>query len=215
MNPPVIINVMAASVDGFVAVHSGQSDHERRQQGFTASEDREHLDELIRSADAIILGSQTMIAAGGALDVQKPDGTYPTWITFTNRGIPEGNTFWEQHHIPRWLVSKHVLDFNDGMISNYVYGQMNPVEFCLKLLRDHHFERVLLFGGGEINRLFYEANAVDELILTVCPVLVASSVGVPLVNPGLSQIHNLELISARQHRNLLFTHYHVKKQESE
>lgn len=211
MKKTTIINVMAASLDGFVAVHSGQSDQERQQQGFTESKDREHLNELIKSADAIILGSQTMIAAGGALDVQRSDGTYPVWITFTNRGIPEVHDFWKQRHIKRWIVSKHILDIDDVLVKNFVYDHADPVEFCINMLHKYNFERVLLFGGGEINRLFYEAGAVDELFLTICPLLVASSVGVPIVNPGLSHIKNMNLVSVKQHGNLIFAHYHVIK----
>ena len=211
MEKPTIINVMAASLDGFVAVHSGQSDHERQQQGFTESMDQEHLHELIKSADAIILGSQTMTAAGGALDVQRPDGSYPVWITFTNRGIPGGHNFWRQRHIKRWIVSKQILHMDDILVKNFVYDHVDPVDFCINMLQKFDFKRVLLFGGGEINRLFYEAGAVDELILTICPLLVASSVGVPIVNPGLSDIKNMNLVSVKQHGNLIFAHYNVIK----
>lgn len=242
-----IINVMAASIDGYVAVHEGQSDKERMGQGFTESEDREHLKKLIRSADAVILGSQTLIAGGGALDIKREDGTYPVWITFTNKGIPEEEKFWTQKRIPRWLISRDKLegevvhiepvedaepdagtvpeageeadstrveceDTKAGKVPiNYIYYSEDPVSITLAALKKAGFHRVLLFGGGYINRMFYEADAVDELILTLCPVLVADDEAVPLVNPKLINIHKFELKSVEAQGNLIFIHYIASK----
>ena len=209
---PRIINVMASSIDGFVAVNDGQTDEERHYQGFTTSDDRHHLDELIRSADAILLGSRTMATANGALDVSKEDGTYPVWITFTNRGIPEDNGFWRQPHIPRWTISHQPLKSHQPDVLNFSYGEENLVDFTMHLLESHGFSRVLLFGGGEVNRLFYEQHAVDELIVTICPILVASSNGVPIVNPGIQSPIQMDLISLKQQNNLIFAHYTIRKE---
>jgi len=231
-NKVTIINVMASSIDGYVAAHDGQTDDERVDQGFTDSEDREHLENLIKSADAIVLGSQTLIAGGGALDVKKADGTYPLWVTFTNKGIPEEESFWKQTDIPRWLISREPLEgdvataakkpepgsivTNDAQVKesddskkplNLVYDDNNPVEFVIEALKSAGYERVLLFGGGFINHLFYEAGAVDELILTLCPVLVGDENAVPLVNSGIPEIQRFDVKSVEVKGNLIFIHY--------
>src|SRR5690606_31825999 len=122
-----VINVMAASVDGFVAAHGGQTDRERHAQGFTGSADRAHLESLIRGADAVIAGSQTMMAANGALEVRRHDGTYPLWVTFSNRGIPRESGFWSQSGIPGWVVSENPLVMYRSDVANKVYGRMDPV----------------------------------------------------------------------------------------
>jgi riboflavin biosynthesis pyrimidine reductase len=217
-----IINVMASSVDGFVAVHGGQSDDERMAQGFTGSEDREHLEDLIRSADAIVLGSQTLIASGGVLDVPKNDGGYPLWVTFTNRGIPENHAFWSQRYASRWLVSKERLEGtelldetepshnrNTSKPQNVVYGQKDAVEVCISILEKAGCKRVLLFGGGEINRMFYAAGRVNELILTLCPVIVARESAVPIVNGDLDKLINMKLRTVKPAGNLIFLHYDI------
>lgn len=230
-----IINVMASSIDGFVAAHDGQSDAERADQGFTESEDRDHLEELIKSADAIILGSQTLIAGGGALDVRKRNGAYPIWVTFTNKGIPAVEKFWAQTQIPRWLISSFPLEGDVNVLDgsqnfspetlpensqifgsldaakplNLVYGHADPVQFVINALKSAGCNRVLLFGGGFINQLFYTAKAVHELILTLCPVLVAQENAVPLVNPGLPDIQKFVLKSVDSRGNLIFIHYTV------
>lgn len=207
-----IINVMASSIDGFVAASDGQTDSERHDQGFTSSEDRDHLDALIRSADAILLGSKTMSAAQGALDVPKEDGTYPVWITFTNRGIPAGNGFWKQQHIPRWTISSDPLPSLTPDVQNFHYGDEDLVDFTLRLMETNRFSRVLLFGGGEINRLFYQKNAVDELIVTICPILVVNSQGVPIVNPGIKSPVQMILKNLERQNNLIFAHYLINKE---
>lgn len=207
-----IINVMASSIDGYVASSDGQTDTERHDQGFTSSEDRDHLDALIRSADAILLGSKTMAAAQGALEVPKEDGTYPVWITFTNRGIPAENRFWQQHHIPRWTISCEPLPSLTSDVPNFYYGDENLVDFTFRLMETSRFRRVLLFGGGEINRLFYENDAVDELIVTICPILVAHSEAVPIVNPGIKQPVQLVLKNLERKNNLIFAHYLINKE---
>jgi riboflavin biosynthesis pyrimidine reductase len=232
-----VVNVMASSIDGYVAVHDGQTDDERLKQGFTESEDREHLENLIKSADAIVLGSQTLIAGGGAIDIKKDDGSYPIWVTFTNKGIPSEEVFWTQTDIPRWLISRdplegdvvNVADESDAALSlestgkqpphddtlkkprNLVYSAADPVDFVLEALKAAGCNRVLLFGGGFINHLFYEAGAVDELILTLCPVLVGDENAVPLVNSRITEIQRFDLKSVEVKGNLIFLHYITKR----
>jgi riboflavin biosynthesis pyrimidine reductase len=206
----MIVNVMASSVDGYVAAHRGQSDAERHEQGFTSHEDWNQLQELIRDADAILLGSQTMIAANGALQVQRSDGTYPIWITFTNTGIPPDTAFWNQVEIPRWIISREPVPMHGPGVRNMVYGDRDLVTFTQQLLKEHQLEQTLLFGGGVINRLFYAAAAVDELIVTICPVLVANKAGVPLIEPELQHSVKLALKSVKQHGDMLFVRYLIK-----
>lgn len=206
-----IINVMASSVDGFVAAHSGQTDAERHEQGFSSEADWERLKQHLKGADAVILGAKTMSAANGAVDQAREDGTYPVWFTFTNSGISADNAFWKQTHIPRVIVSKGALEMHDDSVVNLVYGDKDPVSFVVWVLKERGMEQVLLFGGGTMNRMFYEAGVVDELYVTVCPLLVSSRDGVPLIEPGLSKVTKLTLKSVEPHGDLLFVRYLVSK----
>lgn len=203
-----IINVMASSVDGFVAEHDNQSDSDRLNQGFTDSNDTDHFKEILQTADAVILGSQTLIAGGGVLKIPRNDGTYPIWVTFTNRGIPKDHEFWQHSYAERWLVSQQEIEASEG-VSNIVYGDENPVEVVISRLKSVGCKRVLLFGGGKINQLFYENRKVDELILTLCPILIANTDAVPLVNAPLSRHVKLKLRSAKPAGNLIFLHYEI------
>lgn len=94
-----------------------------------------------------------------------------------------------------------------------MYGDEDPVAFVVRILRERGMEQVLLFGGGTMNRMFYEAGMVDELHVTICPLLVGSAEGVPLIEPGLSKVTKLTLKSVEPHGDLLFVRYLVSKIE--
>jgi riboflavin biosynthesis pyrimidine reductase len=66
---------------------------------------------------------------------------------------------------------------------------------------------VLVFGGGYINAEFYEAGAIDEFIVTICPVVVGSEHRVPIVQPVMSSPVHFTLESAKTEGNLVFLHY--------
>ena len=83
-------------------------------------------------------------------------------------------------------------------------------EAVLRECRAAGFECVLLFGGGVINREFYNAGCVDEMILTVCPVVVGRETGVPVVAPELDAPVHFELKSMRREGDLAFLHYIVR-----
>ena len=206
---------MAASVDGYVAVHDGQTDSERHNQGFSNEADWQNLLNLIKSCDAVILGSQTLQAGGGVIDQTRDDGSWPIWVTLTNRGIPEEHEFWDQTEAQRWLVSEKDLDLPKNKdlstIKNLVYHEKNVVSFILENLKSVGCKRVLLLGGGRINQMFYQAEAVQELILTVCPLLVAREGAVPIVSPGLETLVKFRLLSSRTEQDLVFLHYEINK----
>ncbi|KPQ01001.1 MAG: Pyrimidine reductase, riboflavin biosynthesis [Bacteroidetes bacterium HLUCCA01] len=212
-----IINIMAASVDGYVAVHPDQTDAERHMQGFSNETDWQNLLRHIRSADAVILGASTLKAGGGVIEQAREDGTYPIWVALTNKGIPPDHIFWKQSYAERWLVSSGELEFPDDSraerVRNIVYNEQAnvhaPVLATVNALRDAGCRRVLLLGGGGINRMFYDAGVVDELILTVCPVLVARPDAVPLVQTGLTDLVHFRLHHVCSDKDLVFIHYKV------
>ena len=209
---------MAASIDGYVATQPDQTDAERHNQGFSNEADWQNLLRHIRTADAVIVGSSTLKAGGGIVDQSREDGSWPIWVTLTNRGIPHDHVFWKQSQAERWLVSEQPLtipaDSRAQQVRNLVYtsngNKHAPVLTTVNALRDAGCRRVLLLGGGGINRMFYDAGVVDELILTVCPLLVARKGAVPLVEAGLPDLVHFRLHHLCSDKDLVFIHYKVK-----
>ena len=209
-----IINVMAVSLDGATARYPGETDADRQSYGFGGDADYEFLIETIQSADAVIVGKGS-VEKNGLIDTKRSDGNYPDWYVFTNAGFPEGHSV-TKNDIPVTLVSRDILPGH-----NYFYGAekiifagKNPVEILFDELKRNGKKTVLLLGGGTLNTLFYKEQRVDELFLTLCPVILASGGAVDFVKPALPAPVKLVLKSSKVDGNLVFLKYKVQNQDS-
>lgn len=199
---------MAASVDGHIALADDESDNDRRGYGFTSDADYRHLRQLIGTCDAIIAGANTVRVSSKLIDYQNQQGRYPLWVVLTTRGIADDNPFWQTGG-QRWLVSPQQKTSVNESARHLVYGTADPAQFVVDRLRDHGAQKVILFGGGIVNRLFYQQKLVDELILTVCPLIVARTASPKLVAPPLTDWTPLRLATVRRVDDHLFLHYRV------
>lgn len=207
-----VINVMGASVDGFIASSAEESDADRERYGFTGPADRRHLDEMLAGADAVIVGGHSVNVSGGVIPAARTEGGYPTWIFLSNHGFAGDAPIWNHSEVPKWLAgngggasqasgaAKIITEPDDERLAHCIFDQCQAAGF----------ERVLLFGGGRVNRLFYQADLVDELILTVCPVIVGKATGVPVVAPGLESPKLLKIASVRHEDDMVFIRYFVR-----
>jgi 5-amino-6-(5-phosphoribosylamino)uracil reductase len=208
-----ITNVMAVSLDGRIASHPGEKDSERRALGFTNDDDRAHIEALVKKCDAVIVGASSIKASGGAFEVSNDRGVFPTWVVMTRSGLPADARFMRQDKLPRLLVSERPLPGVKAgpTLRNVVATKESVPRTIVRELAAANLDRVILFGGSEVNRAFYEENLVDEVILTVCPLIIASADAVPLVAPGLSRPVSLSLTSSQPRGNLVFLTYTVHK----
>jgi 5-amino-6-(5-phosphoribosylamino)uracil reductase len=207
-----IINVMAISLDGSIASKGNERDSVRKEYGFLAEEDRRHVLSLLADADAVIAGGESIRCSGGAFDLVNHKGVSPKWMVLTNQGLPETLRFWQQDKIDRWLISEKILSnvpAHRGEVTNFPYGEGSPAELIRKKLIEANCEKVLLFGGGRVNQLFYEAGLVDELIVTICPVIFGTKEPIPLVSPTLTVPVRLTLQTSNSSENLVFLKYIV------
>lgn len=205
-----ITNVMAVSLDGKIGLHHDESDADRRAYGFTNEEDRANVAMLLEDADAVVTGGQSL-RAGGVWNIRNKKGKAVAWVVATQAGIAESHDFWKERQIPRWLVtSRRNFPFDPKTgVQIFEYGDANVAASIYRLLEKEGFEKVLLFGGGEINRLFYREDLVDELVVTICPIILGSAGAAQFVNAGLSNPRNLQLLTVRNAGDYLFAKYRV------
>jgi 5-amino-6-(5-phosphoribosylamino)uracil reductase len=213
-----IINVMAASLDGKIAGHSLESDKARRDYGFTNKVDQDFVRSQLQIADAVVTGANSLRASEGAWQVPNHQGRCATWIVLTSRGLDHGLRFWGQDNVEKWIVcpaGNHAAATVPSHARNVrvieVPNGNNIPEYVAKQAEIAGYQRVLLFGGGHVNRLFYAAGLVDELRLTLCPLML----GLPdasnlLAPPLLSPVH-FRLQSSNREGDLLFLTYTVQK----
>ena len=209
-----IINVMAGSLDGAIASHPDESDDVRKAMGFINEADHDHVRELLASCDAVIAGGHSVNVSGGVMEVVNDAGEHPTWILCTRSGFDADAPIWNAPNTAKWLVSDQALPNvkTNGSDRTLVYGTPEApgkglVQTICDACAEANFKRVLLFGGGFINAAFYEAGAVDEFIVTICPVIVGSEKRVPIVQPALSGHTHFTLDSVKTEGNMVFIHY--------
>ncbi|HYX34076.1 MAG TPA: dihydrofolate reductase family protein [Oligoflexus sp.] len=205
-----IINVMASSIDGRIGLHDREGDAERQSVGLSSQADQKHLRAQIAAADAIIVGATSVRANGECLDHPGRLGTAPAWYIFAQHPLPLSIPFWKQTHIPRFLISPQALPMPAGSgVQNLVFGHHDPAVFLHHHLATRQHEQCLLFGGGIINNWFYRQNLVDELRLTLAPLVIGQSSAPFLVAPELLQKVNFSLLASHSEESFVFLRYKV------
>lgn len=209
-----VINIMASSLDGKISSDMDESDELRKSYGFTNSEDRRLVEEELETADAVIVGANSIRANSKIWSVKNKLGKYPLWIIFTNRGFSKKENFWQQTSVPICFLSQRKIEkqsFWGPNIFSLAYRGSQPAQFAYDFLRNKNVEKVILFGGGHINRIFYQENLVNELYLTVAPMLLGINKACSLVAPYLDRKVSLKLKSSQVSNNHVFLRYEVIK----
>ncbi len=208
-----ITNVMAISLDGMIGKHALESDSERRAYDFTNMDDREFVREQLEQADAVITGANSLRASGSTWAVTNDRGINPAWIVFTTRGLDEHLGFWRQKNVRRIVVSPFPVQESlcTAMgVENWIFDEKSLPEF-MKRLDAEGLSRVLLFGGGSINKMFYQNDLVDYAKITLCPLIIAGINSPRFVDLGLTKPSHLRAVSSVLKGDLVFLTYKVKK----
>lgn len=205
-----IINVMASSIDGRIGLHDREGDAERQSVGLSGGADQNHLRTQIETADAIIVGATSIRANGECLDHPGAKGALPAWYIFAQNPLPPQISFWQQTHIPRFLVSPQALPIPVGSgVQNLIYGAEDPALFLYEALQLRRHRQCLLFGGGIINNWFYRQKLVDELRLTLAPLFIGQSAAPFLVAPELPHKVKFSLLASHSEESFVFLRYKV------
>lgn len=205
-----LINVMASSLDGRIGAHDREGDDERQALGMSNPEDQRLLRHHIERSEAIVVGATSIRANGACLDHPGKSGKPPVWYIYAQSPIPEHFEFWKQTHIPRVIVSPKPLPIVSGSgVENLVFGSEEPAVFLYKRLLGKRYESVLLFGGGIINSWFYEQGLVNQLELTIAPLMIGKVQAPFLVAPQLTRTLQFLLVSSHVSESFVFLSYSV------
>ncbi len=214
--------IAAMTVDGKIADYTGSAAR------FPSAQDKAHLERLIAQMDGVLLGANTLRAYGTSLpirdrhlleqrqDQQRPP--QPTHFVCSRSGnIPRDLPFFQQP-IPRGLVTaqENILQW-EGFAG---FGQVLPLDPMgswrspLERLWHQGFKTLGLLGGGELIASFGEQGFLDELYLTICPILLGGAAApTPMGGKGLLQTVGLqlELLDHQAIASELFLHYRVRR----
>ena len=203
---------MASSLDGMIGLDAFESDANRESYGFGGPADHAVVKQYLQTADAVITGANSIRAARRTWEVCNHNGKFADWIVLTQNGLDPTLEFFQQSNVHKILVSPERLkDFQPSShCENKCYGK-NFSDFFGRLFVKRNYANVLLFGGGNCNKIFYANGLVDYLSLTLCPVILARSGASRLVQEGLDAYIRLSYQSSQAVENLVFLKYKVIK----
>jgi dihydrofolate reductase len=106
--------------------------------------------------------------------------------------------------VKTYLFSRTLKEVDDDRVE---LVSENAVEF-VRDLKNHEGKDILLMGGGNLAKTFFEAGLIDEIGFNIHPVLLGA--GIPIFYEMNRQI-DLELVECRQFKNgCVYVLYNVK-----
>ena len=225
MNRPFVFINIAATADGKTT--SATREYPR----FTSAQDRLHMDRLRASADAILVGGRTLRADNPALHVRsvemrdhraslgKADGLLRVVVTASLRIDDDSRFFDERGRAGRIIAT--VEDAPEDRLAALASraeiwkigrGRVDLSVLLERLFAERGVRRLLCEGGGELNWALLRQGLIDELNLTIAPVLLGGrDAPTPLDGEGLSmeQRARLRLEQVRREGDELFCRYSV------
>ena len=208
-----LLNIMAVSIDGKISSHSGESDEERRNIGFVDDTDHELVENELKQADAVIIGGDTLRASGHIWAVKNYQNIFPPWFVFTRNGFDKNLPFWNQNSVKRILVSEKLFTREEHWhesVENIAYEDCSPASYVYNFLKHEGAKKVILFGGGYINSMFYKEGLVDGLQLTLAPIIIGKKFASSFISPHLTESIGLNLETSQVSKNHVFLRYSVK-----
>ncbi len=211
--------VLAMSADGKIA------DRDRAAARFSSPQDLAHLETQIAQADAILFGAGTLRAYGTCLPIRQPDllaarqtaqrPAQPIQMVCSHTGDLDTTWPFFQQPVPRWLLTtasgRDRWCHHPGFERILVFPT-SPDHWSetLQQLRRLGIHQLAVLGGGTLVGDLVQQDLVDELHLTVCPLLLGGATApTPVDGVGLpvALATRLTLVQAQVIGAEVFLHY--------
>ncbi len=226
-NRPQTTVILAMTADGKIA------DRIKNPARFGSNEDRAHLEAQIALVDGVIFGAGTLRAYGSSLPItnlnllQQRQETnkplQPVHIVVSASGNLNHQDRFFQQLIPRWLLTTETgaVAWQDNQrFERVIIGKLlknnNSFDWqeILAELKQLGIENLAILGGGELVASLLSLDLIDELWLTVCPIIFGGkNAPTPVEGIGFlqSQGKKLRLLEVKQIEREIFLHYKLLK----
>ncbi|MEG4516781.1 MULTISPECIES: dihydrofolate reductase family protein [unclassified Microcoleus] len=228
---PLATVILAVSADGKIA------DVVRSPARFGSANDKAHLEQQVAASDAVLFGNGTLQAYGTTMRVISPElvkqrelqgkPPQPMQIVCSRSSQFDPNLRFFQQPVPRWLLtgqdSRHTaLPFpypmTNSKFDRIIYaktagGEIDWID-AFQQLASFDIKRLAILGGGKLVASVLAAGLVDELWLTVCPLILGGAdAPTPVEGEGFlaDLAPKLELLAVKQVGQEVFLHYRVDR----
>jgi len=217
---PHVTVVLAMSADGKIA------DAWRSPARFGSAQDKSHLETQIAQADGVLFGAGTLRAYGSTLRVTHPNllqqrqqqgkPPQPVHIVCSQSAQLDPKSVFFRQPVPRWLLTT-VVQVDEQMLFERVItvskgeAGLDWVD-ALQQFRRLGLERLVVTGGGEVAASLLGVGGIDEIWLTVCPLLLGGrDAPTPVGGKGILEgmAPRLALLGVEAIAQEVFLHYRV------
>lgn len=215
------------SIDGKIA------DVQRAPARFGSRQDKSHLETQIAQADAVLFGAGTLRAYGSTLQItntlllqkrqQAGKADQPIHIVCSRSAQFDPALRFFRQSVPRWLLTDSAtgssgtdLPFDRVLAAPIHSNEINWPE-ALHQLAVLGIEQLVVSGGGTLIAALLAADLIDEIWLTVCPLILGGSAApTPVEGEGFLEVQapRFTLLSAQTIDQEVFLHYRRTRPDS-
>lgn len=220
---PYILLNFASSVDGKIAPG------DRSQPRFSSEVDRDLMDEIRSGVDAVLVGAATIRAEDPPTRIQSADRRkarikagkprHPLAVVLTSSlDLPFDGRYFSTRGVRKLIVTTETADVTRLQTASGVaavfqigVGTVDLLALCSHL-KQLGVDRLLVEGGGAVNMAFFSLGLVNEVFMTLCPVIIGGrDAPTPVDGRGFTSetLCRLQLIDSRRIGDELFLRYTV------
>jgi 5-amino-6-(5-phosphoribosylamino)uracil reductase len=220
MNFPHTTVILAMSADGKIA------DAYQSAARFASATDKMRLEQHLSSMDAALFGANTLRAYHTSLAIRHPDflayrqqqglSPQPIQIVCSSSGRLNPAMKFFQQPFPRWLITQ-----SDKVAAWEKTGLFELVLVCddwqpiFRQFTALGIKKLAILGGGELIASLVSEDLIDEIHLTICPLLLGGNKSAtPLGGSGFMAdfAKKLQLLSVETVKQEIFLHYRLERE---
>ena len=220
--------ILAMTADGKI------SDRQSSAARFGSAHDQAHLEQQVALADGVLFGAGTLRAYGTTMSVSNPQllqqreerSQPPQPLQIVASASADLDPQWRffQQPVPRWLITLAKNEAGGRASSKFeqiitTRGKDTKIDWktAFEQLSELGLNRLAVLGGGELVASLLEEDLIDELWLTLCPLILGGNTAPTAVGgQGLIQAEGkkLQLLKVKQIEQELFLHYQIVRTTS-
>lgn len=209
--------VLAMSIDGKIA------NVQREPDKFASQQDFWRLEKLVAAADGVLMGAGTLRAHGttmrvlaeGSIADRLAQGlpAQPIQIICSGTGNISKDLKFFRQPVPRWLLTSKLgtggwtegLEFQQILVSP---GNRIDWLWAWQQLAAARIDQLCILGGAEIATALWQLDLIDELYLTICPIVMGGSSAPTICDGlGLEKWQRLKLLECETIEGEVFLRY--------